>query len=137
MMIRMFVFAILAAGCAPAADFAVVANQSVKASAVSAEELRQVFLGSKSSLDDGSPVEPVLAQSGPTHEAFLKSCVGKSDAALRNHLKTLVFTGKGSMPKSFASDADIVSYVAKTKGAIGYVASSAAAVAVKKLELKP
>ena len=68
-------------------------------------------------------MEPVLAESGAAHDEFLKDVVGKSGPALKNHLKTLVFTGKGSMPKSFASEADIVKYVAKTPGAIGYVSA--------------
>lgn len=117
-------------------DFIVVANPSVKASDIDADELKQVFLGAKSSLSDGSAVEPVLMQGGATHEAFLKAHVGKTDPALRNHFKSLVFTGKGSMPKSFASDADIVAYVAKTKGAVGYVSASAAIGGAKKLAVK-
>jgi ABC-type phosphate transport system substrate-binding protein len=119
-----------------AADVVIVANPSVRASSASAEELKLVFLGSKTSLSDGSAVEPVLAQSGAAHEAFLKTYVGKSDPALRNHFKGLVFTGKGSMPRSFASDAEIVAYVAKTKGAIGYVESPPTAPGVKQLAIK-
>ena len=90
---------------------------------MSVDELKNVFLGNTSSLSDGSKVEPVLAESGAAHDEFLKDVVGKSAPALKNHLKTLVFTGKGSMPKSFASEADIVKYVAKTPGAIGYVSA--------------
>lgn len=37
--------------------------------------------------------------------------------------RTLVFTGTGAMPKFLDSDAEIVHYVASTKGAIGYVSS--------------
>lgn len=119
-----------------AADFQVIANPSVKASEISAEELKQVFLGTKATLSDGSAVEPVLAQGGATHEAFLKAHVGKTDPALRNHFKSLVFTGKGSMPKSFGSDADIVAYVAKTKGAVAYVSAGASVGSAKKLQVK-
>jgi hypothetical protein len=125
-------------GIAPmgAADIQVIANPSVKSASVSVDELKNVFLGNTSSLADGSKVEPVLAESGAAHDEFLKDVVGKSAPALKNHLKTLVFTGKGSMPKSFASEADIVKYVAKTPGAIGYVSGAADASGVKKVALK-
>jgi hypothetical protein len=125
-------------GIAPvgAADMQVIANPSVKSASVSVDELKNVFLGNTSSLADGSKVEPVLAESGAAHDEFLKDVVGKSAPALKNHLKTLVFTGKGSMPKSFASEADIVKYVAKTPGAIGYVSGAADAAGVKKVALK-
>jgi ABC-type phosphate transport system substrate-binding protein len=62
--------------------------------------------------------------------------VGKSDAALETYYRSLVFTGKGSMPKSFASEADVVAYVAKTKGAIGYVSAAANTADAKVLEVK-
>lgn len=118
------------------AEVVIIANPSVKATEVSAEELKQVFLGAKSTFSDGSAVEPVLAQAGAAHEAFLKTYVGKSDPALRNHFKSLVFTGKGSMPKSFASDSEITAFVAKTKGAVGYITAAPSAGGVKRLTVK-
>src|SRR5687767_10237911 len=135
-LIMMFAACVGATGTVRAAEMQVIANPSVKSAAVSVDELKNVFLGNTSSLSDGSKVEPVLAESGAAHDEFLKDVVGKSGPALKNHLKTLVFTGKGSMPKSFASEADIVKYVAKTPGAIGYVSASAAADGVKKVSLK-
>ena len=119
-----------------AADVKVIANSSVSASSVSSEDLKRVFLGTKSSLEDGSKVEPVLEKGGAAHEAFLKEYLGKTDAALTTYYRSLVFTGKGSMPKTLASDAEMAEYVAKTKGAIGYVSASATAAGVKVLEVK-
>ena len=127
---------IAAATAALAADIKVIANSSVGASAVSADELKGVFLGTKTSLGDGSHVEPVLLKSGAVHEAFLKEYVGKTDDALNTYYRSLVFTGKGSMPKAFASDAEVVSFVEKTKGAIGYVSAGASAGSAKTLEVK-
>ena len=134
-LIRIAILAFAAAAAASADDFVVVANGSVTQTEVSSDELKLVFLGSKTSLG-GGPVEPVLAQGGAAHEAFLKACVGKSDAAYRNHLKTQVFTGKGAMPKSLASDTAVLQYVARTKGAIGYVSGAASLGDVKKLSVK-
>ena len=136
-------FFLLAAACsllfsplyASAAEVKVIANNSITASSVSSGDLQAVFLLDKDSLA-GSHVEPVLEKSGPAHEAFLKSYLGKNDAALQAFYRSLVFTGKGSMPKVLASDADIVAYVAKTKGAIGYVSAGTATEGVKTLEVK-
>ena len=82
-----------------AADIKVIANSSVGASSVSADELKGVFLATKTSLSDGSHVEPVLEKGGPVHEAFVKEYLGKTDAALQTYYRSLVFTGKASMPK--------------------------------------
>src|SRR5689334_1341927 len=77
-----------------AADLKVIANPSVKASSVSVEDLKGVFLATKSSLSDGSHVEPVLEKGGATHEAFLKTYIGKTDVALQTYYRGLVFSGK-------------------------------------------
>jgi ABC-type phosphate transport system substrate-binding protein len=126
----------LALSSASAADLKVIANASVGASSVSADELKGVFLATKTSLSDGSHVEPVVLKNGPTHEAFLKEYVGKTDSAFETYYRSLVFTGKASMPKALASDGDVVAYVAKTKGSIGYVSAGAATEGVKTLEVK-
>jgi len=104
-----------------AAGVKVIANPSVKADSISADELKSVFLEEKNSLRDGSRVEPVLAKAGSAHDAFVKEYLGRTEASLQTYYRTLVFTGKGSMPKAEASDSDVVAYVARTRGAIGYV----------------
>jgi ABC-type phosphate transport system substrate-binding protein len=119
-----------------AGDVVVIANPSVAASSVSAEELKGVFLLTKSTLSDGSRAEPVLEKGGPAHEAFLSQYLAKTDSALQTYYRSLVFTGKGSMPKTLGSDAEVVAYVAKTKGAIGYVSAGASVAGVKSLPVK-
>jgi hypothetical protein len=130
----LFLAAAIAAAPVSAADVQVIAHTSV-AGDLSAADVKEIFLGAKDSVG-GTAVVPVLASAGPTHEAFLKAYVGKSDQALRNHFKSLVFTGKGAMPKSFASDAEVVKYVASTRGAIGYVSGGAELAGVKKVQVK-
>jgi hypothetical protein len=126
----------IGAATVSAADIKVIANSSVGASSVSSDELKGVFLATKSSLSDGSHVEPVLLKGGAVHEAFLKDYVGKTDSALETYYRSLVFTGKGSMPKAFATDAEVVAYVEKTKGAIGYVGSATSTTSAKVLDVK-
>jgi TonB family protein len=111
----------------------IIANPSVKAEAISASEVKSVFLEERNSLRDGTHVEPVLLKGGSAHEAFVKDYLGKSDDALQNYYRTLVFTGKGSMPKALHSNEEVVAYVAKTRGAIGYVSSTAPVDGVKTL----
>ncbi len=126
----------LLAAAASAADFKVIANPGIKVTEISANDLKEVFLATKSSLSDGSHVEPVWQKGGATHEAFLKDYVGKTDAAVGTYYRSLVFTGKASMPKTLATDAEVVAYVEKTKGAIGYVAAATATGEAKVLEVK-
>src|SRR5271154_178912 len=114
-----------------ASEFKLIANPSVKADSISAGELRKVFLEENNALRDGTHVEPVLEKRGPAHQAFLRECLGRTDDDLQTYYRVLVFTGKGSMPKELGSDAEIGAYVAKTRGAIGYVSAEASTEGVK------
>ena len=114
----------------------IVANPSVQASEVSRDDLNRIFLMTKSSLGATTHVEPVLEKGGPAHDVFLRTYIGRTDSALMTYYRSLVFTGKASIPKSFASDSDVISYVAKTKGAIGYVTSEAKAPGLKTLDVR-
>jgi ABC-type phosphate transport system substrate-binding protein len=126
----------VALGTAWAGDIKIIANPSVNASSVSADELKSVFLLTKFALAGGSHVEPVLAKGGAAHAAFLKDYVSKTDSALETYYRSLVFTGKASMPTVVGSDAEVAAYVAKTKDAIGYVSAGASASGVKTLEIR-
>ena len=110
----------------------VIANPSVKMDSISASELKSVFLEEKSSLA-GSHVEPVLTRSGPAHDAFLWQYLGKTDSDLQTYYRSLVFTGRGAMPKTLNSDAEVVAYVARTSGAIGYISPESGAEGVRTL----
>jgi ABC-type phosphate transport system substrate-binding protein len=136
---RNFIAAVLivfAAATVSAADFKVIANASVNVSQVSQEDLKGMFLITKTSFADGSHVVPVVLDSGSACEAFLKEYIGKTRAGLESYYRSLVFTGKGVMPKILASDAEVLAYVKKTKGAIGYVSPGADTEGVKLLEVK-
>jgi hypothetical protein len=133
MMITVLAFA---SSQALAGGIKVIANLSVKADSISADELKSVFLEESDSLRDGSHVEPVLIKSGAANQAFAGQYLGKTDSALQTYYRSLVFTGKGSMPKMLGSDAEVVAYVAKTKGAIGYVSDNTSADGVKTLAVR-
>jgi TonB family protein len=124
---------ILGAG-AFASDVRVIANPSVKADSISARELKSVYLEEKNSLN-GTHVEPVIEKRGPAHEAFLHDYLGQTDDELQKYYQALVFTGRGLMPKTVSSDAEVVAYVAKTRGAIGYVGAGASMEGVKTLAI--
>ena len=129
------VLVVFAPVCVIAADIKVIANGSVKAEVISANEVKSVFLEKYNSLRDGTHVEPVLEKDGPVHEAFLREYLGGTDDDLQNYYRALVFSGRGSMPKQLGSDAEVVAYVARTKGAIGYVSAEAIGEDVKTLTI--
>ena len=118
-----------------AVDVKVIANSSVRADTISADEIKRVFLEERRSLDDGTHVAPVLEKDGPVHEAFLRAYLGRTDDDLLTYYRALVFTGRGSMPKELDSDAEVVAYVIRTRGAIGYVSAETSTEGVKTLAI--
>lgn len=119
-----------------AAEIKFIANPSVKVSNLSTEELKQVFLIKTNSLRDGSRVEPVIGRGSPAYEIFLKQYLGKNDSALTTYYLSLVFTGKALMPKLLTSDAEVIAYVTKTKGTVGYVVASASTPGLRAVTIK-
>ena len=111
----------------------IIANRSVKTTTVSMGELKSIFLQGKNALHDGSAAVAVLQKSGAIHELFLSDVLGESDEELQGHYRRMAFTGTGTVPKSFGSDAEVVAYVAKSRGAIGYVSSETDTQGVKTL----
>lgn len=106
-------------------ELKIIANPSVKTDTISAKELRGVFLLQRRTLKDGSLVVPVLQKRGRAHMAFLREYLNRDGVELQTYYQGLAFTGKGSVPKEVSSDAEMVTYVAQTRGAIGYVTDSA------------
>ena len=120
---------------ASAGDFKVIANPSVSAAVISAEDLSAVFLRTKTTLGGTGHVEPVVWKGSAAADAFTKQILGKSETALDAYYRVLIFTGRGLMPKAFASEAEVIAYVSRTKGAIACVSAAASARDVKTLEV--
>jgi TonB family protein len=114
----------------------IIANSTIKSDAISVHDLKNVYLGKTNTLLDGTRVEPVLAKDGTAHEAFLRQYLGESNEQLQLYYHTLIFSGKGSMPKEVRSDAEMVAYVARTKNAIGYVSADTATEGLKTLRVE-
>ena len=118
------------------AQVIVIANPSVKASAVSKNDLKDVFTGAATALPGGGNVVPILLKAGTVHEEFLQAYIGKNDTAYRAGWRSLVFSGQASMPKSLDGDAAVVEFVAHNAGAIGYIGKATPHDGVKVLQVK-
>jgi TonB family protein len=118
-------------------DIKVIANSSVTADFISAGELKRIYLLQSRKLKDGSVVEPVLQKRGAVHEAFSRQFLEREGEEIRTYYHGVVFTGKGSMPREVNSDSEMVSYIARTRGAIGYVSGGANTDNVKVLAVAP
>ena len=117
-------------------DAKIIANNSVTVASVSEDELKGILLTTRTSLADGAHLEPVLLKSGRVHDALIRDLLGKTASGLDSYYRSLVFAGKGAMPRRFSTEAELVAYVRATKGAIGYVSPDTPTDGVKILEVK-
>jgi ABC-type phosphate transport system substrate-binding protein len=102
----------------------IIVNSELKVSVLDRETVQNIFLGKKNKWEDGNKIVPVTLQEGDTHRIFLKNIVNKNPSTFKNYWLAKVFTGKGIPPISFKEEAELIEYVAKTKGAIGYVSAN-------------
>lgn len=117
-------------------EIKIIANRNVDVSEISRDELNRIYLMTKTSLPGASHVEPVLEKDGTVHDLFLKEYIGRTDTALTTYYRSLMFSGKALIPRSFDSDPEVVAYVARTKGAVGYVRTTASTTGVKTLKVE-
>jgi ABC-type phosphate transport system substrate-binding protein len=115
--------AILIAGNTLAAPI-LVAHPSVEKSEMTAGEIQKVFLGKTANWADGSRIVLSMLKGGDVSADFLKMNVKKSQKQFGTFWKKAVFSGTGEMPAAFDTEADLVTFVSRTPGAVGYVDES-------------
>jgi ABC-type phosphate transport system substrate-binding protein len=119
-----------------AAGVIIVANPSVEADSIGIDTLKDYYLGNTTSWADGKSIRTALPAAGPVLTEFLKTCVKKTPSHFGLLWKKAVFTGTGTPPAEFATDADLLEFVANTPGAIGFVAAGTPVRGVKILPVK-
>jgi ABC-type phosphate transport system substrate-binding protein len=117
--------------------FKVVANVSVPTRTLSRDSTAQLFTRKNVKWPDGSRVVPVdLPVGSKTRESFSQAVHGKGSAVVDAYWQKQLFSGRDLPPLTKGSDAEMVSYVRATAGAIGYVSPEADASGVKVIELE-
>lgn len=102
----------------------VVVNPGLEVATLSEDQFKDIYLGRKTTWDSGAKITVVLVESGPANEALMAR-LGKSSSQFTTGWKKLVFSGKGVMPEMVKDEAAVIALVAKTSGAIGFLAGAA------------
>ena len=108
------------------AEIAVIVNPKNPATRMFSEQAGQFFIG-KSTLF--TPVEH--SEGAAIRNEFNTKVLGKDSAQVKAIWSKLVFTGKGTAPKEYASSAEVKKAVAADVSAIGYIEKSAVDDSVK------
>ena len=102
----------------------IIANPSVPVSTLTSQELNNIYTGKIKLWDNGEHIVVVFSKQKDTQINFLKSYINKTPSQFVNYWRNLIFTGKSStIPKGLTNEDELITYVALTKGAIGYVSA--------------
>jgi ABC-type phosphate transport system substrate-binding protein len=125
---------VLANTAAFAADFVVIVNSGNTVASLSTRDVASLFLKKKTQWDGGARVVPVvLPDAAAATAAFDRQVLNRTAAALRAYWQQEIFSGRSVPPAEKASDEDVVAFVQKTPGAIGYISATTAHTGVKVL----
>ena len=105
--------------------FHVIVNRASPVSELTRAEVSAIFMKRMRSWRDGSEILPV-DQQGPSalRESFSREIHEKSTAFVGRYWQRLIFAGRGIPPPELPSDDEVIAFVAKNRGAIGYVSTS-------------
>ncbi|MEH0742318.1 phosphate ABC transporter substrate-binding protein [Vibrio cholerae] len=112
----------------------VVIGNPAGVDSLSAGDVKKLFMGKKTKLDNGSTARIVeLADGDAGRIAFHEIATGRSESQLQSAWSRLVFTGKAEAPVQVADYAGVIAEVSSNASAIGYVDESAVTGDVKVL----
>lgn len=122
-------------GIAFADDLFVICNRNVPVSELSRVDIQNIYLGKKKVWSNGVKIEVAILSDGETTDRFLKEYVKMNAGTYKNYMMKQIFTGCDKSPASFEKEKDLIDYVSKTKGAVGYITSEIPADSVKILDV--
>jgi ABC-type phosphate transport system substrate-binding protein len=116
----------LAAAGTAVAQVTVVAYAAAPLDSLEKGQLLKYFTGDTEYWPDDVPIVIVdLAAKGPIRDSFY-AFLGKTSSRMRSIWLKRKLTGEGELPESIASEEELISKVASTAGAIGFVSAEIA-----------
>lgn len=98
----------------------IFANKNVTDSSLSQADIQNIYLGKKDKWDNNQGINFTALSQGDCYETFIRQLVGRTPFQFQNYWKKQIFTGKGQPPRGFDAHDELVDYVSRTPGAIGF-----------------
>ena len=107
---------------AASGQIAVVVNQGNEIKSVTLQSLQDIYAGNKVSWSNNHKIFPVSMKSNlEVSQSFFEQALGKSPREMKWAWIRLTLSGEGAPPKVVGSEAEMLLYIAKNEGAIGFV----------------
>jgi ABC-type phosphate transport system substrate-binding protein len=114
------------------AEEVVVVSSKCPVSALSKDQVTDIFLGKTTLFPGGTLAVPIdQVEEAPARDEFYSTFANKSPAQVKAHWTKLIFTGRGQPPRSISNSVEIRKLVAANPQAISYIERSAVDSTVK------
>jgi ABC-type phosphate transport system substrate-binding protein len=118
-------------------QFRVIVNPANPTSSVERRFLADAFFKKTTRWSDDEAILPVdLGPGSPVRRSFSDEVMRRSVAAVKSYWQQMVFSGHGVPPAELDSDGDVVRFVVKNRGAVGYVSAASNISGVKILVVR-
>jgi ABC-type phosphate transport system substrate-binding protein len=125
------------AGQSGRGGYQVIRNPDNPIETVDRQFLKDAFLKKKTTWPDGAAIRPVdLAPASTTRHQFSDDVLRRPVDAIRSYWQQRIFAGRELPPPELGNDAEVVRFVLRERGAVGYVSNEAALNGAKPLTVK-
>jgi len=125
---RLMLIVILLTGLTPvseATDFKVIVHVSNPMDSISTKGLSRIFLKKDLTWPNGQTVVAVDIAPGPQlRENFSMAIHGRQVSSIKSYWHRQIFAGKAVPPMEKANEAEILVFVSRNPGAVGYISGS-------------
>jgi ABC-type phosphate transport system substrate-binding protein len=129
--------------CAPlfaqrqAPGYLIIVNESNPADELERRFVADAFLRKVTLWPRGDVIHPVdLAPSSPIRRRFTEDVLKRSVDSVKSYWQQHIFAGRDLPPPELETDDDVIAYVLKHPGAVGYVSAGAELRGTKAIALK-
>jgi ABC-type phosphate transport system substrate-binding protein len=129
--------AVFARADPPVNGYQVIANPANPVTSVDRKLIEDSFLKKVTTWPGGEAIHPVdLTPTSPVRRRFSEAVLQRSVEAVKAYWQQRIFSGRDVPPPELENDDDIVKYVLRHQGAVGYVSGVAALHGSKVLTVK-
>ncbi len=107
-------------------SYVVIVNPANAESSADRAFLADAFLKKTTTWSNGATIHPVdLPGNSPVRHAFSDDVLHRSISEVKGYWQQRIFSGRDVPPPELDTEAEVVAYVLKYNGAVGYVSASA------------
>jgi ABC-type phosphate transport system substrate-binding protein len=118
-------FALAVGTAAAGADVVAVVSSKSSVTALSRNQVVDIFLGKTSRYPDGEQAVPIdQVEGAAARDEFYATFTGKSAAQIKAHWSKIIFTGRGQPPRELPNSIEVKKVVVQDPKAIGYIERS-------------